>query len=105
MIAAPRCCTVGMNVPSSQLWSPTTSAATLPFTSAWKRSGYWVAEWLPQIVIFVMSLTVVPVFAASCASAQLWSRRGIAVKRPVLVLGAVFFAVGGVGLGGVATTR
>ena len=31
MMAAPRCCTVGMNVPSSQAWSSTTSAAVLPF--------------------------------------------------------------------------
>ncbi len=28
----------------------------MPATSAWKMSGYWVAEWLPQIVSFLMSL-------------------------------------------------
>ena len=28
-----------------------------PPTSQWKRSGYCVAEWLPQIVIFLMSVT------------------------------------------------
>ena len=65
MIAAPRCCTVGMKVDSSQAWSFTSSAAFWPFTSAWKMSGYWVAEWLPQMVSCVMSLTVVPVLAAS----------------------------------------
>ena len=58
MIAAPRLATVGMKSLSSQAWSSTSSAAFWPLTSAWKRSGYWVAEWLPQIVIFVMSVTV-----------------------------------------------
>ena len=57
MIAAPRLATVGMNVPASQSWSPTASAALLPPTSAWNRSGYCVAEWLPQIVIFLISVT------------------------------------------------
>jgi hypothetical protein len=45
----------------------------LPPTSAWKMSGYWVAEWLPQIVIFLMSVTAAPVLAASCEIARLWS--------------------------------
>src|ERR1700712_2763829 len=65
MMAAPRLATVGMKSFSSQSWSPTASAAFLPPTSAWKMSGYWVAEWLPQIVIFLMSVTDAPVFAAS----------------------------------------
>ena len=60
MIAAPRLATVGMNVPSTQSWSPTSSYAFLPSTSAWKRSGYWVVEWLPQIVILVTSVTGTP---------------------------------------------
>ena len=51
MIAAPRLATVGMKVSASHSWSPTASAAFRPPTSAWKMSGYWVAEWLPQIVI------------------------------------------------------
>ena len=51
MMAAPRLATVGMKVFSIQSWSSTTSAALRPPTSAWKRSGYWVAEWLPQIVM------------------------------------------------------
>src|ERR1700712_1337019 len=69
MMAAPRFCTVGMKSPSSQAWSSTRAAALWPLTSAWNRSGYWVAEWLPQIVILVMSLTVVPVLVASWAMA------------------------------------
>src|SRR5690606_345334 len=80
MIAAPRLATVGMKSFSSQSWSLTVSAAFLPAISAWKMSGYWVAEWLPQIVILRMSATETPAFLDSCASARLWSRRVIAVK-------------------------
>src|ERR1700738_3140829 len=65
MIAAPRLATVGMKSFSIQFWSLTTSAAFLPPTSAWKMSGYWVAEWLPQMVIFLMSVTFAPVLVAS----------------------------------------
>src|SRR6185312_7600311 len=66
MIAAPRLATVGMKSFSIQSWSLTTSAALRPPTSAWNTSGYWVAEWLPQIVIFLMSVTLAPVLRASC---------------------------------------
>ena len=41
-----------------------------------------MVEWLPQIVILVMSLTLTPSRCASCVLARLWSRRVIAVKRP-----------------------
>src|SRR5699024_7164747 len=71
MIAAPRLATVGMKSFSIQDWSSTTWAAFRPPTSAWKMSGYWVAEWLPQIVSFLMSVTAAPVFAASCERARL----------------------------------
>src|SRR4029079_5913722 len=73
MIAAPRLATVGMNSFSSQAWSLTNSAAFLPATSACSRSGYWVAEWLPQMVIRRISLTGRPVLAASWLIARLWS--------------------------------
>src|SRR6476659_1867970 len=81
MIAAPRLATVGMKSCSIHAWSPTTSAAFLPLISAWKMSGYWVAEWLPQIVIFLMSVTRAPVLAASWLMARLWSRRVSAENR------------------------
>src|SRR3984893_1310703 len=71
MIAAPRLVTVGMKSVSIQAWSLTTSAAFLPPPSAWKMSGYWVAEWLPQIVIFLISVTAAPVFLANCEIARL----------------------------------
>src|ERR671913_131666 len=83
MTAAPRCWTVGMNSPSSHAWSlPTASNAGLPPTSAWNTSGYWVAEWLPQIVILATSATATPALAAGRALAPLWSSRVMAVKPP-----------------------
>jgi hypothetical protein len=45
MIAAPRFWTVGMKSESSHPWSPpAASKPALPDTSAWKTSGYCVAE-------------------------------------------------------------
>src|ERR1700748_1742652 len=80
MIAAPRFWTGGMKSLSIQSRSPTTSAALAPLTLAWKTSGYWVAEWLPQIVMLVTSLIAAPVLPATWAMARLWSRRIIAVN-------------------------
>jgi len=71
MIAPPRFATVGMKSFSSHSWSSTTSEATWPLTFAWNRSGYWVGEWLPQIVMFEMSFTPTSAFFASCAIARL----------------------------------
>src|SRR6202035_143987 len=93
MIAAPRLATVGMKSFSIQLWSLTTSAAFLPPISAWKMSGYWVAEWLPQIVIFLMSVTAAPVFLASCEIARLWSSRVSAENRSLGMSGALLSAM------------
>src|SRR5690242_6230577 len=97
MIAAPRFCTVGMNWLSSQLWSLIMGQTFLPafpsITSAWKRSGYWVAEWFPQIVIFLTCLTSARTFCAICEVARLWSRRIIAVNCVGLRLGAFFIAI------------
>src|SRR5919108_976479 len=81
MIAAPRLATVGMNSSRSHD-SSTCSAAVLPPTSAWKRSGYWVAEWLPQIVMRRISVTGTSSFLASWAIARLWSRRVMAGEPP-----------------------
>src|SRR5690348_17815642 len=63
MMAAPRCCTVGMNSPVTHAWS-TSFVAALPFTVQALMSGYWVEEWLPQMVMRLMSFTWVPVLAA-----------------------------------------
>src|SRR5829696_1372123 len=104
MIAAPRLATVGMKSFSIQAWSLTTSAAFLPPISAWNTSGYWVAEWLPQIVIFLMSLTAAPVFLASCAIARLWSRRVSAENRSGGMLGALVFAISALVLAGFPVT-
>ena len=103
MMAAPRCCTVGMKSVSIQAWS-TSERAAWPFTRQWLMSGYWVAEWLPQMTIRWMSLTCVPVLAASCESARLWSRRVIAVKLCGLSDGAFFIAISALVLAGLPTT-
>jgi hypothetical protein len=105
MIAAPRFWTVGMKSFSSQAWSLTSCAAFCPLTSAWKMSGYCVAEWLPQIVILRMSLTLAPVLAASCARARLWSRRVSAEKRSRGMSWALLIAMRRVGVGRVAGHR
>src|SRR3954468_10139195 len=104
MIAAPRLATVGMNVFSIQSWSPTTSAALRPPTWAWNRSGYCVAEWLPQIVMWVTSETAAPVLAASWEIARLWSRRVSAENRSLGMSGALLNAISALVLAGLPVT-
>jgi hypothetical protein len=105
MMAAPRLATVGMNSSASHFSSLTTSAAFRPATSAWKMSGYWVAEWLPQMVRRRISLTGVPVFFDSWVSARLWSRRVMAVNRSAGTSGAAAWAISALVLAGLPTTR
>src|ERR1700742_3456574 len=104
MIAAPRLATVGMKAFSTQAWSLTTSAAFFPPTSAWKMSGYWVAEWLPQIVIFLTSVTFAPVFLANWLIARLWSRRVSAENRSFGMSGALLSAISALVLAGLPVT-
>src|SRR6185503_6334474 len=75
MMAAPRFCTVGMKLVSSQAWSLIMGQTFLPSHSAWKMSGYWVAEWLPQTVTFFTEAVGLLTFCAICEVARLWSRR------------------------------
>ena len=105
MMAAPRFATVGRNVPSTHAWSFTASYAFFPPTSQWKRSGYWVVEWLPQMVILRTSATVAPSFCAICVMARLWSRRVIAVNRPGSRPGAFCWAINELVFAGLPTTR
>ena len=81
---------------------PTASNAGLPATSAWNMSGYCVAEWLPQIVIVVTSLTGSAALAASWAMARLWSSRVMAVNRRGSTSGGVVLGDQGVRVGRVA---
>ncbi len=100
MIAAPRFCTVGMKSFSiHDLVIDDLDRVAARATLAWKMSGYWVAEWLPQIVTLVMSLTAAPAFLASCAIARLWSSRVIAVKRSRGMSGALLCAIRAVRVG------
>ena len=104
MIAAPRCCTVGMNSSRYQACGTRVSAGA-PATVACARSGNCVAEWLPQIVTPRISVTGTCAFAASCARARLWSSRVIAVKlrasRPLAFSRAISAFV----FAGLPTTR
>src|SRR5678816_316571 len=93
MMAAPRFCTVGMKVLSIHAWSLMACAAFFPSTSALKTSGYCVAEWLPQIDIFLTDVTGLPVFCATCVSERLWSTRIIAVNCSGLSPFAFFIAL------------
>ena len=52
-----------------------------------------VGEWLPHTVNFSMSATALPVFAAICEAARLWSKRNMAVKLPGFKSGADFMAM------------
>ena len=52
-----------------------------------------VGEWLPHTVSLRMSPTLVPVLAASCEAARLWSRRSMAVKFFAGRSGADFMAM------------
>ena len=54
MISAPLFWTLVRKGPSSQASSLTTSRSDLPPTVALKVSGYWVAEWLPQMNKFLI---------------------------------------------------
>src|SRR5215469_356093 len=103
MMAAPRFCTVGMNWPLTQSWF-TSFAAGLPFTVAERMSGYWVVEWLPHTVMRLMSVTWLPVLAASWERARLWSRRIMALKFFLGMRGALLEAMSALVLAGLPTT-
>ena len=68
-------------------------------------SGYCVAEWLPQMIIRLISETGIPVLLASCAIARLWSSRIIAVKRSAGTSGALLIAISAFVFAGLPTTR
>src|SRR5688572_10332033 len=93
MMAAPRFCTVGMKVCSSHAWSLIIGHTFLPSASAWKTSGYCVAEWLPHTIIFFTDTTSFLIFCATCETARLWSRRIMPVNWLGLRLGACFIAI------------
>src|ERR1700730_2168263 len=104
LMAAARMYTVGMKVVSSQAWSLIIGQTFLPSASAWKRSGYWVAEWLPQTVTFRIEVTGFWIFCEICETARLWSSRIIAVNWLGLRLFAFFIAIRQLVLAGLPTT-
>ena len=52
-----------------------------------------VGEWLPHTASFSIDDTGLPVLAATCDRARLWSRRSMAVKFLAGRLGADFMAM------------
>src|SRR5205823_8874059 len=93
MTAAPRFCTLGMNVFSSHAGSLISGQSFLPSASAWNTSGYCVAEWLPQTVTLRIEETGFCTLCASCETARLWSSRIMPLNCEGLRLGAFFIAM------------
>ena len=79
MISAPLYCTLGVNSLTFQSASMRLLAGLPPIVQ-FLTSGYMVGEWFPQIAIFLISVTFVPVYRASWVTALLWSSLVIAVK-------------------------
>src|SRR5580698_8760719 len=104
MMAAPRFCTVEMKSPRSHSLSVMTSVAGLPPIFALAKSGYWVAEWLPQMATLVTSATGALDFWASCALALFSSRRVMANHRSAGTSGALERAIRQFVLHGLPTT-
>src|SRR5438552_16200234 len=72
---------------------------------ALRASGYWVAEWLPQIAMFDTIDTGTFAFFASCDLARFSSRRVIANHRSAGMSGALRRAMRQFVLQGLPTTR
>src|SRR5665647_10992 len=104
MMAAPRFCTVGMKLVSSQAWSLIRGQTFLPSASAWNRSGYCVAEWLPHTIILRRLVTGFAILALIWESERLWSRRIMAVNCRGDRLGAFFIAISALVFAGLPTT-
>src|SRR5437763_12789264 len=70
MTAAPRVCTAGTNVCSSHARSVTDAVAGLLLILALVKSGYWVFEWFPQMVMHETAPFGTPAFLARAATAR-----------------------------------
>src|SRR4029079_3339398 len=103
--AAPRFWTVSMNLPLSQPWSLITSEAGRPAILAFRASGYWVAEWLPQIAMLVTTFTGTWPLFASWVLARFSSHRVMAHTRSGGTSGAFERAIRQFVLQGLPTTR
>src|SRR5256886_16419079 len=72
---------------------------------ALRASGYWVAEWLPQIAMLDTTDTGTFAFFASCDLARFSSRRVFANHRSAGISGALSRAMRPLGLSGWPSTR
>src|SRR5260370_42432317 len=91
--AAPRFCTVSMNLPLSHPWSLITSKGERPAIFALRASGYCVVEWLPQTPRFLTTPTGTPAFLASSVLARFSSSRVMANQRSGSISGALDRAI------------
>src|SRR5437763_11014626 len=105
MIAAPRFWHCGTNVVSSHSRSVIDCVAGLPLILALVKSGYWVFEWLPQMVTHVTAAFGTPAFLAKAAAARLWSSRVIAAHRSAGISGPLREATRQLVLHGLPTMR
>mmetsp|Transcript_7394 Transcript_7394/g.14377 ORF Transcript_7394/g.14377 Transcript_7394/m.14377 type:complete len:261 (+) Transcript_7394:174-956(+) len=104
MMAAPRFCTQGIMTSLTHASSLIRSLAGVPLTLQWLMSGYWVEEWLPQMMDPVTCSMGTPHLMATCAMARLWSRRVSAEKFFLGMLGAHSEAMRQLVLAGLPTT-
>ncbi len=70
-----------------------TSKTPIPAMRAFLASGYWVAEWLPQIAMFETTDTGSFAFRASWVFARFSSRRVMANHRSAAISGAFIRAM------------
>mmetsp|Transcript_33042 Transcript_33042/g.104483 ORF Transcript_33042/g.104483 Transcript_33042/m.104483 type:complete len:204 (+) Transcript_33042:255-866(+) len=105
MMAAPLFWMQGMNSFLYHSSLLTTSLAFLPLMVAALMSGYWVEEWLPQMMEFCTCSTGTEALMASWAIARLWSRRVRAEKFSLGMLGAHSAAIKQLVLAGFPTTK
>ena len=90
---------------SSAISSRTGFSPLEVFTVAWLTSGYWVDEWLPQIITFFTSLTWTLSLSEIWPRALLWSRRVKQVTFLSGIDGANSFKIRALVFAGLATTR
>src|SRR5688572_11266159 len=82
-----------------------TSGTWRPLMVALKKSGYWVAEWLPQMVMFFTAVTSTPALIANWLLARFSSKVVMAKKRSVGMPLALFMAIRAFVLQGLPTTK
>ena len=105
IISAPLFATLSMKGPFKNVSSLIYPLKFYPLIVAWYVSGYWVALWLPHIIIFSISSTFAPDFSDIKLIALVWSNLVIAVKFFLGIDGANLDAINAFVFAGFPTTR